>query len=272
MNNYSNHITLDDTKYNQLNKNFNQLDNNIYNQLDNDIYNQLDSSNLNKYNNHNFQPKNSMNMLNNNIYKKNDSNNIILSNLTNDNLKNIASSIDLDGTVLDDNEESKIYSQKIKNNDNTSLIKSLTKEIINNLKENNLSIYDNSSIESNSKKINKYNDDKISIDSIDSKNSVKKNRKKKDVKETIENFINNETSANKSIDYVNWFFDDCFNYKDFLLLFILYFILSQEMIKDFFSKYFNSLNPDNEGKVGVQGVIIYGLILTISFIIIKKFI
>jgi len=71
---------------------------------------------------------------------------------------------------------------------------------------------------------------------------------------------------------MGWFFDECFNYKDFLVLFILYFILSQEMIKDFFSKYFNCLNPDTEGKVGVQGVIIYGLILTVLFMLVRKLI
>jgi hypothetical protein len=44
------------------------------------------------------------------------------------------------------------------------------------------------------------------------------------------------------------------------------------MIKDLFSKYFTSLNADSEGKVNVQGVIIYGLILTVLFTISRKFI
>ena len=38
------------------------------------------------------------------------------------------------------------------------------------------------------------------------------------------------------------------------------------------SKYFSSLNADIEGKVNVQGVIIYGLILTVLFTISRKFI
>lgn len=70
--------------------------------------------------------------------------------------------------------------------------------------------------------------------------------------------------------YIKLLFSDCFNYKDFLILFVLYFVLSQEMIKDFFAKYFTSLNPDMEGKINVQGVIIYGLILTILYMIIRK--
>lgn len=219
----------------------------------------------------------------------------LFGNLSNDNLINIANNIDpysLNGTSLDDNEISKMYSQKNKMDDNKSLIKSLTKEIINNLKENNMSLYDNSSINSRTRKninidvddddcigdnisANSSNSNRSSgthYSSSDSSKKIKKNKKKKDItdlKETIEDFVVNNETPNPT-GYVQWFFDDCFNYKDFLILFILYFVLSQEMIKDFFAKYFSSLNPDDEGKIGIQGVIIYGLILTILFMIIKK--
>jgi hypothetical protein len=43
------------------------------------------------------------------------------------------------------------------------------------------------------------------------------------------------------------------------------------MIKDLFGSYFTCLNPDDEGKVGVKGVIVYGLILTIIFMLSKKY-
>ena len=104
----------------------------------------------------------------------------------------------------------------------------------------------------------------------------KKNKKKREIKETIEDFmVNNETlnsiPGNEEIGYTQWFFDECFNYKDFIVLFVVYFILSQEMIKDFFAKYFTSLNPDDEGKINIQGVIVYGLILTIFYMLIRKF-
>jgi hypothetical protein len=217
-------------------------------------------------------------------------------NMSNDNLINIANNIDpnsLNGTSLYDNELSKMYSQKNKIDDNKSLIKSLTNEIINNLKENNMSLYDNSSINSRGKKNIQYNnpdnfeeefensngsdniDDLDKLNGSDKSNGSskksKKNKKKEisDITETIENFVVKNETPNPS-GYIQWFFDDCFNYKDFLVLFILYFILSQEMIKDFFARYFSSLNPDDEGKIGVQGVIIYGLILTIFYMIIKK--
>ena len=194
-------------------------------------------------------------------------------NLSNDNLINIANTIDptsLNGTNLDDIDIplQKVYKQQIKNGDNTSLIKSLTKEIINNLKDNNLTLYDNSSINSR-KNLNNYD---VEDETICSTKSSKKKNKKKD---KIEDFItNNEitSSIDNQSNYINWFFDECFNYKDFLVLFIIYIILSQEMIKDFFSKYFSSLNPDNEGKIGIQGVIIYGLILSVIYMITRKLI
>jgi hypothetical protein len=43
------------------------------------------------------------------------------------------------------------------------------------------------------------------------------------------------------------------------------------MIKDLFANYFTCLNPDDEGKVGIKGVIVYGLILTIIFMLSKKY-
>ena len=61
------------------------------------------------------------------------------------------------------------------------------------------------------------------------------------------------------------------NYKEFALLFLIYFLLSQEMIKDGIAIYFTSLNPDNSGRIGVKGVIIYGLLLTTIFILLRNY-
>lgn len=170
-------------------------------------------------------------------------------------------------------------------NQDPKLIKSVAREIINGLKENNMSLYDNSSINSY-RGVGKINDDDYDDDdnysSHTSNKSNKENKgnkgksksknKVKEVVETIEDFvIDGETNGIKSYtNYAGWFFDECFNYKDFLVLFMLYFVLSQEMIKDFFAKYFSSLYPDYEGKIGIQGVIIYGLILAVLFMVVRK--
>lgn len=172
---------------------------------------------------------------------------------------------DYNGTSLND------LSVDNKYEDNNSLIKSLTKEIINNLKENNIDIYDNLTSR-------KY-DDSDSESSGKKKKKKKKHKKDKDldydldhepIKEELQDYVLDSNPVPASNGYLSWLFDSGFDYKDFLILFILYFILSQEMIKDFFAKYFNCLNPDDEGKINIQGVIVYGLILTIFFMLVKK--
>ena len=69
--------------------------------------------------------------------------------------------------------------------------------------------------------------------------------------------------------------DKIINYndiKDFGILIIIFFLLSQDMIKDFFAEYISCINPDDEGKFNVKGVIVYGIILSILFIVVRKFI
>ncbi len=151
--------------------------------------------------------------------------------------------------------------------DNNSLIKSLTKEIINNLKENNIDIYDNLS--------KKYDDFDSDSSSKKKKKKKKKSKENKDlddevIKEELQDYVLDSNPVPATNSFLSSIFDGGFEYKDFLILFILYFILSQEMIKDFFAKYFTCLNPDDEGKINIQGVIVYGLILTIFFILLKK--
>jgi hypothetical protein len=181
-------------------------------------------------------------------------------------------------------------------NQNKTLIKSITKELINNLKENNISLHDdNSSLNSSSSKTksktkskssknkNKYIDKDVfdedledleDVDNLldqDQDDSFKTDKEdyKKILKRNVENMMT-ENNIPESSNLTSYIFDDLFNLKEVALLFGLYFLLSQEMIKDLFSQYFTSLNPDDMGRVGVKGVIIYGLILTILFMVLKK--
>jgi hypothetical protein len=186
-------------------------------------------------------------------------------NLSSDNLMNMANNIDslsmgnqnmqqridLSGTNLNDLSYGK-------QEDNSSLIKSLTKEIISNLKENNVDLSDN------------YSYKKEDSDSESSSSRKKKKKKEKSVKEDIQDYVEEKNPVPSTNKYLSMVFDSSFDIKDFLLLFTLYFLLSQNMIKDFFAKYFGCLNPDEEGKIGIQGVILYGLILTVLFMLLKK--
>jgi hypothetical protein len=196
----------------------------------------------------------------------------------NNNLNTLIEDISLDGTNL--NDLSKInYTSKKSNIINKNMLKTITNEIINNLKENsndenNIDILDD---EIDDEKQN-IDDEETIIDDEKQiingkKKSKKKNKEKLDnfIKNNIENFVEDKIPIKNSKNILAYIFDDCFGVKDFILLFSIYFILSQDMIKDLFAGYFTCLNPDNEGKVGVKGVIVYGLLLTIIFMLSKKY-
>ena len=167
------------------------------------------------------------------------------------------------------------------------LIKSITRELINNLKENNISLHDEKTThQSNNKKSNKYSDDEPNnydssnthddyehYETSNKENKSKKSKKiykyKDEIKKGVEHMLS-ENGVPSSENVSSYIFDDLFNLKDFIILFGVYFLLSQEMIKDLFAQYFTSLNPDDTGRVHVKGVIIYGLILTVLFMVLRK--
>jgi hypothetical protein len=166
------------------------------------------------------------------------------------------------------------------------LIKSITREIMNNLKENNISLHDDNTTYQSKRKNSEYDNIELSnqYDLTDNpyinnhENSENSNEKKKskksykykdEIKKGVEHMLS-ENGVPASEDVSSYIFDDLFNLKDVIVLFGVYFLLSQEMIKDLFAQYFTSLNPDDTGKVHVKGVIIYGLILTILFMVFRK--
>jgi hypothetical protein len=189
----------------------------------------------------------------------------------NNNLNDLIEDISLDGTNI--NDLSKIsYAPKKSNILNKNIIKNITKEIITNLKDES---HDDPFKGSTSVDENDYLDNSISEEEqyCDNKKKSKKNKDKLDnlIKDNLENFVEDTIPVKNSKNFLSYIFDDCFGIKDFILLFSIYFILSQDMIKDLFAGYFTCLNPDEEGKVGVKGIIVYGLILTTIFMLSKKY-
>jgi uncharacterized protein YpuA (DUF1002 family) len=55
-----------------------------------------------------------------------------------------------------------------------------------------------------------------------------------------------------------------------LILVVLYVILSQDMVKNFFGKYIKQLNSEETGGIGFVGVVIYGIILAVLFVLAKR--
>jgi len=194
-----------------------------------------------------------------------------MNNIDYKNKENFIDNISLEGTNINDLSTQKIDYEIPKTEPiHKELIKSITKEIMNNIKENNLSFNDNNSFMLD-ENISKDDNSSYSSNKSCSK-STKKEKFNNIIKDKIETFVDEQfpvKGGSKTV--MSYIFDDCFGIKDFILLFSIYFILSQEMIKDLFSSYFTSLNPDDDGKVGVKGVILYGLILTILFMLLKKY-
>jgi hypothetical protein len=230
---------------------------------------------MNNFSNNYNQNQLIENFGNNNQLNTNYMNNQNYNSIPTENYINLANNIDT--LSLDDNQFNKMNlngtalnnlsaTQETLNYDNnSSLIKSLTKEIISNLKENNMDIYDNLTIK-NLEPISELIDN--DTESISKKK--KKHKKDKTVKDELKEYVEKQNPLPSTNNYLFSIFDDCFNLKDFIVLFAIYFLLSQEMVKDFFSKYFTCISPDDEGKVNLQGIIVYGLILTILFMLSKK--
>jgi len=240
-----------------------------------------------------------MSNYNNFTQQNQDINNNLMKNLSNEKFVNLASSIDLDtlnGTNIMDlnknlnqmqtfNNTSPFNNPSINNpnlinnsvlqntNQETNLVKSITKELINNLRENNIIIRDDNNSFDTKKDDNDYSEDMnyedMNEDFIKTKKKSKNFEYNDELKKGIENMmIENGVQVPTSMSA--YLFDELFNLKEFIILFGVYFLLSQEMIKDLFAQYFTSLNPDDTGRVNVKGVIIYGLILTVLYMIMKK--
>ena len=246
---------------------------------------------------------------NNNFDKSNKIDNISLDGTQLDELRQIAMNMPTNRDTnfnnlitpkinFDKNFNNNMQNNNQNNNQNKEFIKSITKEIINNLKENNISFDGdtNKSLKSNrSNKSSKssLDDDSDSAESLEkyidkdkedddndidfSNKKYKKNRNDKEnikniIRENFEDIVESNSPIKNSKNFMSYIFDDCFGIKDFVLLFSIYFILSQDMIKDVFGQYFTSINPDDYGRVGAKGVIIYGLILTIIYMVSRRLI
>lgn len=56
-----------------------------------------------------------------------------------------------------------------------------------------------------------------------------------------------------------------------LLLLAIYLLMSQAFVKDNIGKYIKQINPDADGQVSFVGVLIYGIILVVVFMVAKKY-
>lgn len=110
---------------------------------------------------------------------------------------------------------------------------------------------------------NKNNNDTASDESVyDNVHESEKHVSNKKTTNTNNKTIVLETMELEN-DYVKLFIE-------ILILLTLYVILSQPFVLRTASGYVRQLNPNEDGVISMTGIIIYGLILTILFIVVRK--
>ena len=122
---------------------------------------------------------------------------------------------------------------------------------------------------------NLYNDESKNVQDLDINDLVKdvyNDINKKDIKDIKDINDNNENDTEKKCDFYKIFDRFKKNIKDMIIILIIYIILSQEKIRLAFSYYLPMLNPTENDSVTLPGIIIYGLILSLFYGIIKSII
>ena len=60
-------------------------------------------------------------------------------------------------------------------------------------------------------------------------------------------------------------------WREPLLLLVVYLLFSQQLVKQTFTNYIPQLRPDAEGKVGLFGVLIYGILIVTFYFLARKY-
>jgi len=154
-----------------------------------------------------------------------------------------------------DNNYNKNNNHKNGTENDSNIIKTLTSEIRNDLKNKNNEYV----------KREIYENELNNIDGIDNIDFLEKFNDNNSTNSSGKK--NNNGGSNSNNDNVYSIFTNI-SIKNFIILFSLYFLLSQEMVKDSIASYFTCLNPDKYGKVNMSGVILYGLILSVLYFVI----
>lgn len=132
---------------------------------------------------------------------------------------------------------------KIDDDVSDNKIKNLVDEITNNI-DNMENIYE------------KYEPNEEKNENVNKKNK-KKNK----------NNANNDNNDNEKNNYDIYFE----KWKDSIIIFVIYIILSLPSIQTFIGKYIKHINPDPiTCTVSMYGVVIYGIILSIMYFIVKN--
>jgi hypothetical protein len=97
----------------------------------------------------------------------------------------------------------------------------------------------------------------------------------KQIKEPVKNYYKKpryEKPINKAKKHVKKIKDNDYFYYivEFLILLTVYIVMSQEFFINNTSKYIKQLNQQQDGTISFTGIIIYGVLLSFVFMVIRK--
>ena len=162
---------------------------------------------------------------------------------------------------------------------------------VNNTDEN--SMYNkhksHSETQNNVNSIKKLADDvNISLHELENIDKNRKNRKNRNYKTMSESIIrsndldydidnihdyrhvDNKDNDIVSVETVEIYYDYINIFIEFILLITVYVVMSQPFVISNLSKYIYQLHPTENGDVKLTGILVYGLILTILFIVLRS--
>ncbi len=103
------------------------------------------------------------------------------------------------------------------------------------------------------------------------KRESKENESKKASKDLVDEILEQSEEDTKGSEESNLMSEIPDVIKEALIILVLFIILSQPIIKINIGKVIKQIVPDEEGKVGMPGVIIYGMLLSLLYIFFKKY-
>jgi len=115
----------------------------------------------------------------------------------------------------------------------------------------------------------------ISLQELEKSERNRKNINYKNVLDYTEpsnelNFDNDKDDDTVSVETVEFYNDYVNIFIEMLLLLTVYVVMSQPFVVSNLSKYIHQLNPSEDGIIKLSGILIYGIILTCLFVVIRN--
>ena len=110
-----------------------------------------------------------------------------------------------------------------------------------------------------------------SLQALENIEYIKKKKKLQDTETDIEDSVK-DTTDTVMVEMIEYEYDYLKILTEFILLLTLYVIMSQTFVLGFASGYIYQLNPTDDGVISLSGIIIYGILLTVIFMITRKII